>query len=79
MGLLSLWSYLATVLTLPASHEFCCLTHFLLLMVCVLKGRVIIAAKPGVKLQIPDGVVLEDEVNLEIILVLLEDSGFPLY
>ncbi|XWS42772.1 hypothetical protein CRYUN_Cryun16bG0043000 [Craigia yunnanensis] len=30
-----------------------------------LKGRVIIGAKPGVKLQIPDGVVLKDEGKFE--------------
>jgi hypothetical protein len=29
----------------------------------ILKGRVNIVAKPGMRLQIPDGVVLHDKVN----------------
>lgn len=62
--------------TLSGSRELCCLIHFHLLTVCVLKGRVVIAAQPGVKLQIPDGVVLKNEVHLEIVVALLERFWF---
>lgn len=49
------------------SSQFCvCLFNIIIyfhLVDLLLKGRVTINAKPGMKLEIPDGVVIENEVS----------------
>lgn len=42
-------------------HQF---TYSVLLDWKILKGKVSIAAKPGVKLEIPNGAMLENKVNV---------------
>jgi hypothetical protein len=44
--------------------SYCLLaTNFSVILVLFLKGKVSIVAKPGVKLEIPDGAVLENKVK----------------
>jgi hypothetical protein len=38
-------------------------TDFSVILVLFLKGKVIIVAKPGKKLEIPDGAVIENKVK----------------